>query len=112
MIAKAHCRFIRISAKKARRLIPILKGKNVETALDLLTQIHVGAKPYFLKLVRSALSNAKVKGVQPEQLYISRIIINEGPTWKRFRANAFGRATEIRKRTSHISVELDLKAKI
>jgi len=59
----------------------------------------------------SAISNAKQKGLREDQLFISRIIANNGPMWKRYRAATFGRATEILKRTTHLTIELDLITK-
>jgi large subunit ribosomal protein L22 len=61
------------------------------------------------KILSSALANAKTKGLDVGRLVISKIVADEGPRWKRFRPAAFGRATEILKRTSHISIELDLQ---
>ena len=67
---------------------------------------------HILKVVKSALANAKQKGHPEQSLYISRIIANAGPMLKRYRAASFGRATAIRKRTSHILVELDTTQKV
>jgi large subunit ribosomal protein L22 len=62
------------------------------------------------KLLNSAISNAKKRGLKEEDLYISKIVADEAARWKRFRPAAFGRATEILKRTSHIKIELDLRS--
>ncbi len=63
------------------------------------------------KVLNSAISNAKQKGLSEDQLYISKIVADQGPSWKRFRAAAFGRATGILKKTTHLTIELDLITK-
>lgn len=80
-------------------------------AQGILFNISKRAKPYISKVLVSAIANAKVKGFNPAQLYISKITADGGPMWKRFKAAAFGRAAKIRKRTSHITIELDIKNK-
>jgi large subunit ribosomal protein L22 len=108
MIVKAEGKFLRISPPKLRQVTTLISGKAVNEAEAILYNINKRPKEYLIKILKSAVANAKTKGFKPEQLYISRIICNIGPTWKRFRAAAFGRAAEIRKRTSHIRIELDL----
>jgi len=63
------------------------------------------------KILNSAISNAKQKGLAENQLYISKITADQGPMWKRFRAASMGRATPVLKRTTHITIELDLLTK-
>ena len=63
------------------------------------------------KVLNSAVDNAKQKGLMEDQLFISRIVADQGPSWKRFRAASFGRATPILKKTTHLTIELDLKTK-
>lgn len=109
MIVKAAGRFLRTSGRKVRRILDLIKGQDVNTALAALSLANRQPNVYINKILRSAISNAKIKGFKPEQLYISKIIAEEGPMWKRYRAAAFGRATKIRKRTCHIKIELDLK---
>lgn len=92
-----------------RQVIALISGKGVKEAEAILFHVNKRPKEYLSKILKSAVANAKVKGFKPEQLYISRAICNNGPVWKRFRPAAFGRATEIRKRTSHIKIELDIK---
>lgn len=89
-----------------------IRGKDVVNAEGLLNNINKRAKTYIEKTLKSAVANAKVKGFNREQLYISKITADVGPIWKRFKAAAFGRAARILKRTSHITIELDLKGKI
>jgi large subunit ribosomal protein L22 len=79
-------------------------------AQSILVNLNKRPKEYLIKILKSAVANAKVKGFNAERLYVSRIICNPGPTWKRYKAAAFGRAAPIKKRTSHIRIELDLKS--
>ncbi len=108
MIAKAKLRFVRGSARKIRQVIDLIRYCDVGQALDILTSLNKGSCVTVKKLLKSAISNAKNKGLKEEDLYISKIIADEAARWKRFRAAAFGRATQILKRTSHILIELDL----
>lgn len=88
----------------------LIRGKDVLSAESILVNLNKRPKENILKILRSAIANAKVKGFTPEQLYISKIICNVGPVWKRYKAAAFGRATPLKRRTSHIHIELDLKS--
>ena len=110
MIVKAESRYLRISPTKVRQAIALIKGKEVAQARSLLSNLNKRSKEYLLKILNSAVSNAKQKGFKPEQLYVSKATCNKGPIWKRYRAAAFGRATRIKKRTAHIKIELDLKS--
>ena len=108
MIAQAKLKFMRGSPMKIRQVIDLLRGKDVTSSLSLLKQINKGSKAKILKVLNSALSNAKQKGLAEHQLFISKITADGGPMWKRFRAASFGRATPVLKRTTHLTVELDL----
>jgi large subunit ribosomal protein L22 len=110
MIAKAEVKFLRISPTKVRQVMDLIRSKDVAEAEAILININKRPKEYLIKILKSAVANAKVKGFEPKQLYISKIICNVGPTWKRFKAAAFGRASPIKKRTAHIKIELDLKS--
>jgi len=88
----------------------IIRQKDADVAVSILTNLNKRPKEYMIKILKSAIANAKTKGFNPEQLYVSKIICNVGPSWKRFKAAAFGRAASIKKRTSHIRIELDLKS--
>jgi len=112
MIVKAEAKYLRISPSKARQVIDLIRYKDVLQAQAILIALNKRTKEYLIKILRQAIANAKVKGFKPEQLYISRIICNVGPVWKRYKAAAFGRAAPIRKRTAHIRIELDLKTKV
>lgn len=111
MLVKARAKFIRISPSRLREVMNCVRGKEVMCAEGILLNITKRAKGYIHKVLKSAVANAKIKGFMPEQLYISKITADGGPVWKRFKAAAFGRAARILKRTSHITIELDLKNK-
>jgi large subunit ribosomal protein L22 len=110
MIAKAQGKFLRVSPIKARQVADLIRRKDVMAAQSILVNLNKRPKEYLIKILKSAVANAKVKGFNAERLYVSRIICNPGPTWKRYKAAAFGRAAPIKKRTSHIRIELDLKS--
>ncbi len=109
MISKAEGKFLRISPSKARIVADLIRGKDAIQAQSILLHLNKRSKEFLIKILKSAIANAKVKGFAAEKLYISRIVCNPGPMWKRFKAAAFGRAASIVKRTVHIKIELDLK---
>jgi large subunit ribosomal protein L22 len=109
MIAKSEIKHIRIAPQKIRVVIALLRGKDVLAAQATLRTINKRPKEFLSKLLDSAVANAKVKGFDAAQLYVSKIICNDGPRWKRFKAAAFGRAAPILRRTSHLKIELDVK---
>jgi len=109
MIVKAEGKFLRISPTKVRQVIDLIRNKDAEYAKNLLVSLNKRPKEYLIKILNQAIANAKVKGFSVNQLYISKIVCDVGPTWKRFKAAAFGRAQPILKRTSHIKIELDVK---
>jgi large subunit ribosomal protein L22 len=108
MEAKAKARFLRMSARKIRRVADLIRGKNVEEALDILTFIPKTAALPLEKTLRSATANAlSITGtakLKAEDLFIKKILIDGGPIMKRIRPTGMGRAFRIRKRTSHITV--------
>jgi len=110
MIVKAEAKFLRISPTKVRQVMDLIRQRDVPEAIGVLRNLNKRPKEHLLKILHSAVANAKVKGFAPEQLYISKIICDVGPSWKRFKAAAFGRAAPILKRTSHIRIELDIKS--
>lgn len=108
MEAKAVTRYVRISPRKARLVTELIKGKPVEEALTILRFVPKKAARLVDKTLRSALANAEQNpNIDVDTLYIKRIFVDGGPTMKRWRARAMGRATKIIKRTSHITVILD-----
>jgi large subunit ribosomal protein L22 len=110
MIVKAEGKFLRLAPRKVNQVLELLRYKDVTEAQGILAHLNKRPKEYLGKLLKQAVANAKVKGFSPEQLYISKFICNAGPLWKRYKAAAFGRATPILKRTSHIKIELDIKS--
>lgn len=108
MISKAEAKFLRISPAKVRQVMDLIRLKSVISAEALLKNLNKGPCDYLIKILKQASANAKTKGFNREQLYISKLVCNDGPRWKRFKAAAFGRAAPIKKRTSHISMELDI----
>ncbi len=108
MIAKATLRYVRISPRKVRPVIPLVKGKRAQDAIAILYSVKKKASQYLIDLIESAMANSKrLPGIDVANLFVSNIIANGGPQMKRFRAASMGRAGTIRKRTSHITVELD-----
>ena len=112
MVARAEAKYIRMSPTKVRPVIELVKGKNAKDSLASLGLVNKKGAYYLLKVLKSAVANAKNKGYQEEKLFISRVIANPGPVLKRYRAASFGRASMIRKRTAHILVELDTTEKL
>jgi large subunit ribosomal protein L22 len=103
--AKAIEKFIRISPRKLRYVADVVRNKSVEQAVDILTFTPKKAASILKKAVESAAANAAENHEMEEDgLFISKITVNEGPILKRFRPRARGRATRIRKRTSHLTV--------
>jgi large subunit ribosomal protein L22 len=107
IVSKAQAKYVRISPRKARAVINLIRGEKVSRALMILASLNKKAKVSIEKLLRSAMSNAKRNPtVQPDDLFISKINADAGPTLKRYRAAAMGRAAMIRHRSSHLTVEL------
>ncbi len=104
MEAKATARYVRISARKMRRSVDLIRGRHVEDARRILAFSQLGPNPILLKVLNSAVANAEQKDMIPENLVVATAFADEGPTLKRFRPRAYGRATKIRKRTSHVTV--------
>lgn len=103
--ATAKARFVRISASKSRRVIDLVRGKSVTEALDILRWAPQAASEPVAKVIASAAANAQNNdGLDPSTLVVAAIYADEGPTAKRIRPRAQGRAYRIRKRTSHITV--------
>lgn len=108
MIAQSRARYMRVSPVKVRQVINLIRGKDVSASLAILTHTDKGATKMVTKVLDSAVSNAQRKGLSQEQLFISKIRADQGPSWKRYRSAAFGRATGILKKTTHLTIELDL----
>ena len=107
MESKAIAKYVRISPTKVRKVALAVRGKPVEEALNLLGFMPQRSAKILAKVIRSAVANADQKPeIDVDSLSISSVAVNQGPTLKRFRARAMGRATKILKRTSHITVVL------
>ena len=107
-IARASARYLRVSPRKARRIIDIVRGTKATEALDVLRFDEHAASEDVYKVVASAVANAEHnQQLDRESLWISEAFVDEGPTLKRFRPRAQGRAYRIRKRTSHVTVVVE-----
>ncbi len=108
MQVQAKLRHFRMAPRKARLVTDMIKGMDVERAINTLQVTGKKIAPVIRKLVESAVANADQRGdMDVDALYISRAYVDEGPTMRRFQPRAMGRATRINKRTSHITVILD-----
>ncbi len=105
MEARASARYVRVAPMKARRLVDVIRGMPAGEAVARLRFAPQAASVPVLKVIESALANAEQKGAgDRDDLVITSAYVDEGPTLKRFRPRAQGRAYRIRKRTSHITV--------
>jgi large subunit ribosomal protein L22 len=109
MEVRARLRFVRMAPRKARLVADLIRGKRSEDALNILTFTKKAAAKILIKLLKSAIANAtqKKKTIDIDRLFVKKITVDQGPTMKRFQPRALGRATMIRKRTSHITIVLD-----
>ena len=110
MEAKAQARFVRVTPQKARRVVDLIRGKQAAEAVTVLSFAPQAASEPVLKVVSSAIANARVKAdlanerFDEGELVITEAFVDEGPTLKRYQPRAQGRAGRILKRTSHITV--------
>ena len=105
---RAVAKYIRISSSKVRIVIDLIRGKSVAEARAILMNTPKAATEPVLKLLNSAVANAENNlEMAADSLYIAEAYADQGPTLRRFRPRAQGRATRIRKRTSHITIVLD-----
>ncbi|MDD3627095.1 MAG: 50S ribosomal protein L22 [bacterium] len=107
MKTQAKTKYIRISPFKVRRIAQVIKGEYLEDALTFLKYLPHRGADFLTKTIKSAAANAVQKKMKESDLKVTNIIVDEGPTIKRFRPRAMGRATRIRKRTCHITVILE-----
>jgi len=107
----AKLKYHRTSPRKVRLVANLIRGKKIETAMNQLMFSSKKTAPVLIKLLKSAVSNAKnnFKIKEPENLYIKKITVDEGPALKRHVPRARGAASLIKKRTSHITIILDKK---
>ena len=112
MISKASVSFVRISPRKVRYVIDLIRHKSVPQAQAILIGSPRRGGEILQKLLAQAVNAAERNSqIAPEQLVVSKVLADGGPTMKRFRAATMGRANHIKKRTSHIQIELDLAKK-
>ena len=105
MEARATSKYVRTSPRKMRRTVDLIRGQHVEEARRILRFSTLGASHDVAKLLDSAVSNAEQQpGVISDNLVVSRAWVDEGPTLRRYRPRAYGRAARVRKRTSHVTV--------
>ncbi len=110
MEVRARLRFIRVGPRKARLVADLIRGKNSEEAVNILRFTKKAAAKIVSKVLKSAIANAtQNKSIDIDRLYVKQITVDQGPMMKRFMPRALGRATMIRKRTSHIQIVLDEK---
>jgi large subunit ribosomal protein L22 len=110
MEAKAIARQVRIAPRKVRLVVDLIRGKQVGEALAILAHTPKAASPVVEKVLKSAIANAEHNyELEPNNLVISKVFVDEGATLKRFRPRAMGRASRINKRTSHITVVVSEK---
>ena len=106
----ATLRYLRMSPRKVRLVVDLIRGVEVEKALNVLTFSDKAASEPVAKLLKSAVANADNGGdYDIDKLYIKTAYVDEGPTWRRWLPRAQGRATRIRKRTSHVTLVLGEK---
>ena len=107
---QAHAKHIRLSSRKAKIVLDLIRGKDVDEALAILQYTPKAACPVVMKLLNSAIANAvNNQELNRQNLYVAEVYANPGPTLKRYVARSRGSASPMLKRTSHISVVLDQK---
>ncbi|MFV8829664.1 50S ribosomal protein L22 [Alkalihalobacterium sp. APHAB7] len=108
--AKAVAKQVRVAPRKVRLVVDLIRGKQVGEAIAILRHTPKAASPIVEKLLNSAIANAEHNyEMEPNNLYISEVFVDEGVTLKRFRPRAMGRASRINKRTSHITIVVSEK---
>jgi large subunit ribosomal protein L22 len=111
VVVRARSRYVRSAPRKARLVMDHIRGKEVEQARAILSHTPRHAAADILKLINSAVANAEsAYELGSDELRIVKAFVDEGPTIKRFRPRALGRATQIKKRTSHMTIELTTTA--
>ena len=110
MEAKAHLKYARISPRKVKIVLDLIRGKDVAQAMAILKNTPKSASEYLTKLLRSAVANAENNfNMDASKLYVSECFVCPGPTLKRIMPRAQGRAFRINKRTSHVTIAVSEK---
>jgi large subunit ribosomal protein L22 len=113
MEVRASAKYMRISPRKVHKLVETVKGKRVENALNTLKFMPQKAAGILEKVIRSAVANADQNSdIDIDMLVVRNVVADQGPTLKRWRARARGRATRLLKRTSHITVILEEESSV
>ena len=111
-IVKARLKNFRMSPSRVREMADIIRGKSAEEALNILEFTGRKSAAALKKLLDSAIANAENNlNMDPDNLFVKTVFVDEGPAWKRWIPRAQGRAARIKKRTSHITLELSENAK-
>jgi len=108
MAVRAQAKYVRVSPRKAREVVDLIRGKSVAEARSVLFFANRNAARLVAKVLESAVANAEHNnGLSADELYVKEARVDEGPTLKRWRFRAMGRVNRIRKRTSHITVAVE-----
>jgi len=108
MVSRAVHKYMRVSPKKVRLVLDLIRKKNVEDAFTILNATRKKSSPVVADLLKSAVANASEKGHDDtENLYVKKAVANQGPVLKRFRPRAMGRATPRKRRMTHVTIELE-----
>lgn len=112
MEVKASARYVRIAPRKVRIVVDLIRGKAVGDALAILRNTPKAASPLVEKVLKSAVANAEHNyEINPENLFVTKVFVDQGPTLKRFKPRARGMANRILKKTSHITLMVAEKHK-
>jgi large subunit ribosomal protein L22 len=105
MEARAIAKYVRISPRKVRQVVDLIRGKELKEALAIVKHTPKGASEAIAKVINSAAANAEHNyDMEKDNLYIAEAFVDQGPTLKRFKPRAYGRADQMRRRTSHITI--------
>ncbi|MFA6356572.1 MAG: 50S ribosomal protein L22 [Candidatus Omnitrophota bacterium] len=111
-VGRVVAKYIKMSPYKMRKVMDLVRGKDVDSAMAILENTDKKAGVYLVRALKSAIASAKQGGkIKQDELFVEKITADDGPMARRFRAAAMGRATMIRKRTTHIIIELGAKTK-
>jgi large subunit ribosomal protein L22 len=111
--AKAVAKYVRISPRKARLVVDLIRGRSAKESLAILKTLPNRPTEPIYKVLHAAMANAENNfEMDRDELYVAKVFIDEGPTMKRFRPRARGMASRIRKRTSHITIILKEKEEV
>jgi len=112
-MVSASAKYVRIAPRKARQVIELIRGKSVKDARAILMLTPRAAAPVVGKVLASAVANAENNDdLVADDLFVAQAYVDEGPTLKRFKPRAMGRASKIMKRTSHITISVDQRKEL